>query len=152
VGVPYVQGSATSKAAAAATDTQTDEARVYVFLVERAEHGATDDEIEASLGLSHQTASARRRGLELKRKVFLSTETRKTRSGCSAGVYVVDRSFVGPDLKLKPKQQPKPRNKELKQALADIEQAVSIAQKEGFVPSAALRKTWLWINGKVKES
>jgi predicted transcriptional regulator len=49
--------------------------------------GMTDDEIEVALGLRHQTASARRRELELMGRVF-RVGTRATRSGRQAGVYV----------------------------------------------------------------
>ena len=52
-------------------------------------NGATDDEIEARLGMKHQTASAARRGLVVAGLVEDSGQTRKTRSGRNAIVWVL---------------------------------------------------------------
>lgn len=68
--------------------------RVYQFILQRGEDGATDDEIEESLGYRHQTASARRRELFLKERIFrkpadlFDNGLRKTRSGRMAQVWV----------------------------------------------------------------
>lgn len=51
--------------------------------------GATDDELEVALDLRHQTLSARRRELVQSERIVDSGETRKTRSGRSAVVWVV---------------------------------------------------------------
>lgn len=62
--------------------------RIATFIAERPS-GATDDEIEAALGLKHQTASAARRGLVIAGLVRDSGHVRKTRSGRKATVWVV---------------------------------------------------------------
>ena len=136
-GVPFVAGSETSEAAAKQTNAMSDEDRVYQFMAERAGHGATDDEIETALGLAHQTASARRRTLELKRKVFRTSKTRLTRRQRMAGVYVVASCFVGPDLNVVGKFQ-KPSRDEMQIALMQVERAV------GY-PSAELAKLLRWL-------
>lgn len=51
--------------------------------------GMTDDEIEVATKLSHQTASARRRGLVLRGFVMDSDRRRDTRSGRAATVWIV---------------------------------------------------------------
>ena len=89
--LPYVLGSETSRLAADSMKdhAQTDRHRVYLFLLERGEHGATDDEIEVALNMTHQSASARRRQLESKFGAVVGTgERRKTRSGRTAQIYV----------------------------------------------------------------
>ena len=87
---PHVPGSATSEAAARAkVPTEgTDKARVLNFIATCADHGATDDEVEECLGMLHQNASARRRGLCLAGLVVDSGKTRKTRSNRSATVWI----------------------------------------------------------------
>ncbi len=86
----YVRGSDTSKGAA---DSMEDAApflrgKVLAHIRMSGSRGATDDELEVALGLSHQTASARRRELELLGQVMKTMQRRKTRSGRTAGVYV----------------------------------------------------------------
>lgn len=61
------------------------EAMVYDAIPVR---GATCDEIEVATGLSHQTASARMRGLTIKGAVQPNGEMRPTRSGRNAAVIV----------------------------------------------------------------
>lgn len=87
---PYVRGSETSKAAAESVVPVLGRHEGMVLDLIRAagELGATDDEIEVATGLRHQTASARRRGLVLKGRVRDSGDTRNTRSGCKAVVWV----------------------------------------------------------------
>lgn len=87
---PFVKGSVTSKAAAVAAQpaAPTAEARVLEVIVAAAAHGATDDEIEKATGLSHQSASARRRGLVLAGKVKDSGTTRLTHFSRRATVWV----------------------------------------------------------------
>lgn len=89
--VPHVRGSDTSKAAAESKSesAHTDETRVLLFIRDQGEWGATDDEIENRLGMLHQNASARRRGLVLKSAVKDSGKRRPTRSGRAATVWVV---------------------------------------------------------------
>lgn len=90
---PHVRGSETSLAAGARQDATGklghDELRVLRLAAERGEVGLIDDEIEVALGLEHQTASARRRGLELKGCMRKKGEKRLTRRRCSAEVYVL---------------------------------------------------------------
>lgn len=61
---------------------------VLEYIRSRGEYGATDDEIEVALEMRHQTASARRRELELKNLVADSGEMRATRSGRKAAIWV----------------------------------------------------------------
>lgn len=88
--IPFVRGSATSEAAALSqvTTSQVDEARVLDYIQRCLSWGATDDEIEQGLGMLHQTASARRRGLVLKGLVIESGRMRPTRSGRDAIVWI----------------------------------------------------------------
>lgn len=88
--LPYEPSSATSKNAARSMRGRepSDRQRVHEFLAQRGEYGATDEEIEEALGLRHQTASARRRGLCIKHKVRDSGATRATSSGRQATVWV----------------------------------------------------------------
>ena len=93
--LPYAKGSATSKAAA---ESMIDHAptvrhRIFQFLVSRAGRGATDDEIEQALNLSHQTASARRNLLVRDGAIEDSHRKRPTRSGRSATVWIADQGF-----------------------------------------------------------
>lgn len=84
---PLVLGSDTSEDAAASMEhlTSTIRGRVYARI---RQHGATCDEIEQELGLTHQTASARVN--ELRNRGFIedSKARRKTRSGRNAVVYI----------------------------------------------------------------
>lgn len=84
---PYVKGSATSKAAADSASV-ADRQRVLDYIISRRDEGATDYELERDLNLKHQTASARRRGLEQAGLIVKTNATRKTDSGRQAGVYV----------------------------------------------------------------
>lgn len=88
----YVKGSDTSKAAAKLakeSTTASDESRVLAYITRMGSHGATDDEVEVALNMSHQNASARRRGLVLKDRVRDSGNRRKTRTGSAATVWVL---------------------------------------------------------------
>lgn len=89
-GVPYVRGSATSEAAAQSQEwnSLSDEAKVYAFILSQAENGATDSEIEVSLGLLHQTASARRNSLMKKSLIRDSGKMRLTSSRRPAVVWI----------------------------------------------------------------
>jgi hypothetical protein len=51
--------------------------------------GATCDEVEETLQLKHQTASARIRELVIDDKLIDTGRRRKTRSGSSARIYVL---------------------------------------------------------------
>jgi hypothetical protein len=87
---PYVPDRATSKAAAEsiAPSAHAIRSKVLAFVKSRGRNGATCDEVEASLDLRHQTASARIRELYLHREIAEGGK-RATRSGRQAVVWVV---------------------------------------------------------------
>jgi hypothetical protein len=66
----------------------SDEQYVLDYITYRQFDGATCDEVEQALGLTHQNASARVHTLAKKGLITLSGEARKTRSMRRAGVYV----------------------------------------------------------------
>jgi hypothetical protein len=88
---PYVRDSDTSKAAAASIDPIAGcyEARVFAYIASRGAYGATADEVQAALDLSHQNGSARVSMLARRGAIVLNGLKRKTRQGRAAGVYVV---------------------------------------------------------------
>ena len=65
--------------------------RILSELQVRGSVGGTCDEIEQAMGLSHQTASARIRELNMKDRIFDSGLRRKTRSGREAIVWFANR-------------------------------------------------------------
>jgi hypothetical protein len=89
--IPFVFGSATSKAAAESIEKDTNRLRKLVFeeIRDAGSCGLTCDEVEARLDLRHQTASARVRELALAGQIIDSELKRKTRSGRAAVVWVV---------------------------------------------------------------
>lgn len=90
--VPYIAESETSKAASESMKESAASIRSKVFALICYSDGMTCDEIEATTGLRHQTASARIRELVLQGHLFDSGRRRPTRSGRSAVVYVTRRS------------------------------------------------------------
>lgn len=85
--LPFVVGSATSKAAAKSMVKSAANIRESVFdLIESADLGVTCDEAEVTLNLKHQTCSARIRELALAGRIH-QNGTRPTRSGCAAAVW-----------------------------------------------------------------
>jgi predicted transcriptional regulator len=88
--VPYVRGSDTSRAAAdsMAPHVSAIESDVLAYVKRKHGYGSTCDEIEYAMGLAHQTASARLKGLADKGLIRDSGARRKTRSGRAARVYV----------------------------------------------------------------
>lgn len=89
-GTPPHERSETSRAAAESMRPHVTEIaeRVLAHLVEVGDDGATCDEVEQALELSHQTASARLRELVLKGRAEDSGQRRTTRSGRKAAVWV----------------------------------------------------------------
>lgn len=89
---PYNAGSETSKEAAESIAPSRGKLaqEVYEFIEARGRHGAICDEVERELGMAHQTASARVRELYLNNAIKKTERKRKTRSGRSAFVYVVE--------------------------------------------------------------
>lgn len=86
-------GTPTSIAASASIIGSVGQQRrtVFEFVVSRGSTGATCDEIEDALGMSHQSASARLNDLsaspKLPKLLDIGPDTRKTRSGRAAMVY-----------------------------------------------------------------
>ncbi|MBD3262492.1 MAG: hypothetical protein GF334_12640, partial [Candidatus Altiarchaeales archaeon] len=87
----FVNGSKTSKKAAKSMEEAAPSLRqkVYNYLVALGTKGATDDELEQLTELKHQTVSARRRELVIDGYVRDSGETRASRSGRQATIWVV---------------------------------------------------------------
>ena len=93
----FVRGSDTSEAAAdsVADRRVSHQQKVLKYFKRVGTQGTTDDDIEVALGLRHQTASARRRELELKGLVSKTDRRRRTRSGRTAAVYVINETEGG---------------------------------------------------------
>ncbi|QDP65715.1 MAG: hypothetical protein GOVbin1773_10 [Prokaryotic dsDNA virus sp.] len=93
--LPYVKGSETSKAAADSIKhiAPSIEREVLGYFLGHMGipngDGFTDDELETRMQRSHQTVSARRRGLEQKGLIEKTGLKRKTRSGRAAMVYKI---------------------------------------------------------------
>src|SRR5580658_1247613 len=84
---PFVKGSDTSREAAQSLPEPALarlEAVVFASIVSFGGFGCTDDELERLTELSHQTVSARRRGLVQKGRIVDSGLRRQTRSGRKA--------------------------------------------------------------------
>lgn len=86
---PFARESQTSRAAAISIydEALTIRRKIWDFIHDRGNSGATCDEVERHMGLRHQTASARI--YELRKKGFLVTDGRKrlTSSGRFADVH-----------------------------------------------------------------
>lgn len=87
---PFVRESSTSEEAALSIEGHLPRLENVCYLVVAAAggEGVTCDEAEVQTQLSHQTCSARIRGLVLRGRIVDSGRTRKTRSGRQAVVYV----------------------------------------------------------------
>jgi hypothetical protein len=68
--------------------------RVWSFIRTRGSEGATCDEVEAALGLPHQSVSARVYDLEKQNVLVDSGQRRKTRSGRKARVLMTRVAFL----------------------------------------------------------
>jgi len=64
------------------------------ILLELLTEGMTDDEMEVSMKMRHQTVSACRRGLVKKELVVPSGDTRPTRSGRKANVWELTQAGI----------------------------------------------------------
>jgi hypothetical protein len=94
---PHVRHSDTSIAAAASQlgTANSKRAVVYRLIRQSGATGRTDDELEQETGWRHQTVSARRRELVLKKLVEDSGNRRNTTSGRKAVVWVaVDQGLT----------------------------------------------------------
>lgn len=87
---PHVRSSDTSKAAARSIEPQLGrlQGKVLEVIQRRAALGATTDEVEFVLAMSHQTVSARVKELRDKGLIRDKGTRRPTRSGRAAVVYV----------------------------------------------------------------
>lgn len=88
---PYNKGSDTSRAAADVINPHLSrlEQIVFSFIAGQGRNGATCDEIELATNMSHQTTSARVRGLAKKARIMDSTARRWTRARRPAVVWVL---------------------------------------------------------------
>ncbi len=84
----FVAGSTTSEAAAKSLENpSTLRAKVYRFLLNAGEGGATDEEMQDRLSMNANTQRPRRRELVLQNRVTASKYLRKTRAGRDATVW-----------------------------------------------------------------
>ncbi len=90
---PYQRHSATSKAAARAVEprTGTDRARVLAYIRSQGTQGATDDEVQAYLGMDGSTQRPRRVSLACDGFIVRTSAQRETRKGSLADVWVAVR-------------------------------------------------------------
>jgi len=93
---PFVAGSETSEEAADSMERAAPgyEAAVFGFILRRGAQGATSDEVQEALGLTHQNGSARVSTLAKRGLLVLNGVKRPTRAGRRAGVYVVAGAAV----------------------------------------------------------
>jgi hypothetical protein len=94
---PYAKNSETSREAAESLPEPALarlEATVLRSISASGDFGRTDDELERITMLTHQTVSARRRGLVQKGRVVDSGTQRATRSGRKATVWIVGSGVV----------------------------------------------------------
>lgn len=88
---PFVSGSSTSLAAAVSMrgSARTYREKVLDFIRGKGAYGATSDEVQVALGLTHQNGSARVSELVNRyQRIVDSGRKRPTRSGRKAVVYV----------------------------------------------------------------
>lgn len=95
--LPFARGSETSRKAALSSCAAAPSTRLRIFewVKARRAHGATIDEIERALGLTHQNASARvwelrgcKRSGKMPTLLIDSGRVRNTRTGRPATVWV----------------------------------------------------------------
>jgi hypothetical protein len=85
----YHGGNPQSAAANRRTRKNRDRARIYAFLYRRASLGATCDEAEVALDMTHQTCSARFSDMKRDEVIIETNERRLTRSGSWAAVCII---------------------------------------------------------------
>jgi hypothetical protein len=147
--VPYERNSATSQAAAVSLSAKTLgrlEALVLQHVTNAGNQGITDDELEVLTKLSHQTVSARRRGLVLQGLVKDSGVVRLTRAERKATVWVLgtEEQVLSPD-GLVPAR---PSAPEIRAALAELRDLVRLKSKlqPPYLPSKELVKLGKWLS------
>ena len=91
IGLPYAKGSETSRAAAVSMlgIAPGQRKRVKAFILGKGVYGATADEVQVEVGLSHQNGSARVSELAKDNEIHDSGRKRPTRTGRPAVVYIV---------------------------------------------------------------
>lgn len=88
--LPYARGSKTSRKAAESMRSYAASQRMQIlqFIKSRGVYGATCDETEIALNLSHQTASARFSDLKKISAIRETSQERSTRTGSMASVCI----------------------------------------------------------------
>jgi len=144
VGAPYVKGSSTSKAAAVAVVPKLSRLRRIVLdaIIASGHYGCTDDDLEQTTGLPHQTVSARRKDLVDMLLVEDSGRQRSTQHNALATVWIRSSS-PGRNL---PKPPPKPTLAEARLALEELR---DLYRSTGRAASPAVVKTMEWFKWKV---
>ncbi|MBW2169840.1 MAG: hypothetical protein JRG69_11390 [Deltaproteobacteria bacterium] len=133
-GMPPHQKMDTSVAAARAVEGDVGrlQAAVLRYIQGCGDDGATDDELEVQLGLSHQSVSARRRELVLKGKVRDSGRRRLTRRNRKAAVWVegfeIDIDEGGGRAAT-----PTPSLQVMRKAYEDVVAMQTVAKEAGFM-------------------
>ena len=150
-GLPFARGSRTSKAAAdsMAPDAGRLRDRVFSLIRKAGEQGATDDEIERWLSLTHQCASARRNELMKSAVIMDSGKTRLTRSKRAATVWIEAPEGHA----YKPPSKP-PTPKECRLVLHDLRAIAKHAEQQGytFQHLEALTKLGDWLKHRAGET
>jgi hypothetical protein len=147
-GTPPSEPVSTSVAAAFAAlpNINAQHRQVYAYLHQQGPQGATDDELELALGLSHQGVSARRRELVLKGLVKDSGRQRKTSRNRMAKVWVLGLDVTAQDSSGSPMLS-LPSNEEIRQALVDVKNLWQTAKTAGgtLQHPDAMKKTLAWL-------
>jgi len=88
----FVKDSETSREAAVSmiSSAATLREKAYDYIVSKGADGATSDEVQAALQLTHQTGSARVTELKNAGRIVATGQKRKTRQRRNAMVYVAD--------------------------------------------------------------
>ena len=144
--LPYVKGSATSQAAAESMKphARTIRQRVYEYILSRGGFGCTDEEVIAALGVSPSTARPRRGELVQMGAVKKTGDTRPTRSGRQAAVYV---GIPGHDVNKPLGRKPRPAERRSRRVnihltRAEYEVLSRMAAMRGVEPGAMAR-AWM---------
>jgi DNA-binding CsgD family transcriptional regulator len=145
--LPYVRGSATSKSASESMRAHAApiRQRVYEYILSRGAFGCTDEELIAALGISPSTARPRRGELVQMGAVKKTGDTRRTRSGRRAAVYVgIPGKSVNHPLgrRSRPDGERRDRRVNIHLTGAEYEVLRKMAAKHGIDPGAMAR-AWM---------
>jgi hypothetical protein len=149
-GVPFVPGSDASRAGAAAVGeaAPVQEARVYEAILAAGEEGMTDREIEAFLGMIHQSASRARRYLVRRGRVRdsglrrISRVEKKSKVRVTAWVVGEDPDVVaGPPIQ---ERVSRPTADSINRSLHEIRDYVEFA-RPSRAPSEDLQALGRWL-------